>query len=502
MLGQDVVRAANAVGFTRAQLDVTDRDAVRAAIGPGRRGDQLRRLDRRGRRRGARGRGAADQRATARATSPRPPARSCTCRATTSSTAPSASPYLESDPVDPLSAYGRTKLAGERATAAANPRHFIVALLLAVRRRRARTSSRRCSGSGPRCAWWTTRSAAPPSPATWPRRSCALADSEDFGIHHVGRRRLVLVVRVRPRDLRPRRLGHPRGALHHRGVPAARAASRLLGARQRARPPPADLAGGPRRLPAGCAYEAARHRRRRLHRLHLRPARQGRARRGGARQAHLRRPAREPARRTSSWWWARSRTATWCCELTEGVDAIVNFAAESHVDRSIADQNAFARTHVIGTSVLLDAVRERGVARYLQVSTDEVYGSIEDGVVHRELAARPVVALLGHQGRRRPARVGLRAHLRRRGGDLPRLEQLRSAPVPREADPAVRPQRAARRPAARLRRRAPGAQLALRRGLLPRHPRRARGRPAGRGLQRRRARRVREHRGGAGASSS
>ena len=66
-------------------------------------------------------------------------------------------------------------------------------------------------------------------------------------------------------------------------------------------------------------------------------------------------------------------------ELTDGVDAIVNFAAESHVDRSIADQNAFARTHVIGTGVLLDAVRERGVARYLQVSTDEVYGSIEAG---------------------------------------------------------------------------------------------------------------------------
>jgi dTDP-glucose 4,6-dehydratase len=66
-------------------------------------------------------------------------------------------------------------------------------------------------------------------------------------------------------------------------------------------------------------------------------------------------------------------------ELAEGVDAIVNFAAESHVDRSIADQNAFARTHVIGTSVLLDAARERRVGRYLQVSTDEVYGSIPEG---------------------------------------------------------------------------------------------------------------------------
>jgi dTDP-glucose 4,6-dehydratase len=66
-------------------------------------------------------------------------------------------------------------------------------------------------------------------------------------------------------------------------------------------------------------------------------------------------------------------------EAMEGCDAVVNFAAESHVDRSIEDQDAFARTHVIGTGVLLDAARELGVGRYLQVSTDEVYGSIESG---------------------------------------------------------------------------------------------------------------------------
>jgi dTDP-glucose 4,6-dehydratase len=66
-------------------------------------------------------------------------------------------------------------------------------------------------------------------------------------------------------------------------------------------------------------------------------------------------------------------------EVVAGVDAVVNFAAESHVDRSIAEQDAFARTHVIGTGVLLEAVREHGIPRYLQVSTDEVYGSIEEG---------------------------------------------------------------------------------------------------------------------------
>jgi len=63
----------------------------------------------------------------------------------------------------------------------------------------------------------------------------------------------------------------------------------------------------------------------------------------------------------------------------EGCDRVVNFAAESHVDRSIAEQDVFAVTQVIGTGVLLDCARELGVARFLQVSTDEVYGSIEAG---------------------------------------------------------------------------------------------------------------------------
>ncbi len=60
----------------------------------------------------------------------------------------------------------------------------------------------------------------------------------------------------------------------------------------------------------------------------------------------------------------------------EGVDAIVHLAAESHVDRSIADATAFLRTNVVGTQVLLDAARRAKVGRFLQVSTDEVYGSL------------------------------------------------------------------------------------------------------------------------------
>jgi dTDP-glucose 4,6-dehydratase len=62
-----------------------------------------------------------------------------------------------------------------------------------------------------------------------------------------------------------------------------------------------------------------------------------------------------------------------------GVDAIVNFAAESHVDRSILDPADFIRTDVVGTAVLLDAARRAGVGRFVQVSTDEVYGSIPHG---------------------------------------------------------------------------------------------------------------------------
>ena len=55
---------------------------------------------------------------------------------------------------------------------------------------------------------------------------------------------------------------------------------------------------------------------------------------------------------------------------------MVNFAAESHVDRSIEDPGIFLQTNIIGTSVLMDACRKYGIQRYHQVSTDEVYGDL------------------------------------------------------------------------------------------------------------------------------
>ena len=64
--------------------------------------------------------------------------------------------------------------------------------------------------------------------------------------------------------------------------------------------------------------------------------------------------------------------------LDEGSDAIVHFAAESHVDRSIANADAFLRTNILGTQVLLDAARQRRVGRFLQISTDEVMGSLPE----------------------------------------------------------------------------------------------------------------------------
>jgi len=67
-------------------------------------------------------------------------------------------------------------------------------------------------------------------------------------------------------------------------------------------------------------------------------------------------------------------------QLISEVDAVVNFAAESHVDRSIAGAGDFVQTNIVGVQVLLDAIKETGrQIRYLQVSTDEVYGSIESG---------------------------------------------------------------------------------------------------------------------------
>jgi dTDP-glucose 4,6-dehydratase len=76
-------------------------------------------------------------------------------------------------------------------------------------------------------------------------------------------------------------------------------------------------------------------------------------------------------------------------DVARGLDAVVNFAAPSHVDRSILDPDEFLRTNVLGVHVLLEAVRELHVPRMLHVSTDEVYGSIATGSAREDAPLQP-----------------------------------------------------------------------------------------------------------------
>jgi dTDP-glucose 4,6-dehydratase len=75
--------------------------------------------------------------------------------------------------------------------------------------------------------------------------------------------------------------------------------------------------------------------------------------------------------------------------LSQGFDVIVNFAAESHVDRSILDASPFIETNVKGTQVLLEGAKKHGIQRFIQVSTDEVYGSIDSGRFTEESPLSP-----------------------------------------------------------------------------------------------------------------
>ena len=81
--------------------------------------------------------------------------------------------------------------------------------------------------------------------------------------------------------------------------------------------------------------------------------------------------------------------ATLVREILRGVDAVVNFAAESHVDRSLVEPDGFLRTDVFGVFTLLEAVRDLKTARFLHVSTDEVYGSVTQGSSTEQDALRP-----------------------------------------------------------------------------------------------------------------
>jgi dTDP-glucose 4,6-dehydratase len=83
------------------------------------------------------------------------------------------------------------------------------------------------------------------------------------------------------------------------------------------------------------------------------------------------------------------RDAALMDRLVDGVDVVVNFAAETHVDRSIEGPALFLDTNVVGTGVLIDAARRAGVPRYVQISTDEVYGSIPEGFATEDAPLDP-----------------------------------------------------------------------------------------------------------------
>jgi dTDP-glucose 4,6-dehydratase len=171
--------------------------------------------------------------------------------------------------------------------------------------------------------------------------------------------------------------------------------------------------------------------------------------------------------------------------------AVLNFAAESHVDRSIHGAEDFVQTNVLGTFRLLEAVRallgrlpgaQKDSFRFLHVSTDEVYGSLApaDPAFTEAEPLRAQQPLFGQQGRQRPPGARVAPHLRVAGDHHQLLQQLRALPLPGETDPADDRQRAGRQAAAGVRRRAAGARLAVRRRPLQRPPPGAGGR-AGRG---------------------
>ena len=131
----------------------------------------------------------------------------------------------------------------------------------------------------------------------------------------------------------------------------------------------------------------------------------------------------------------------------DGHDAVVHFAAESHVDRSIASPDEFVHTNCDGTNVMCDVARHVGVDRFLHISTDEVYGSIEEGSFTETDPLEPrspysaskagsdLIALSYH------ATYGLPVVVTRSSNNFGPV------PVPREGHPAVRhqPARRARR---------------------------------------------------------
>ena len=411
----------------------------------------------------------------------------------------SDAPYVESDVTGPISAYGRSKQAGETSVAITNPRHLIVrsSWLFGVNGPNFVETMLRLADEQSEVIVVTDQVGCPTYTRHLGQALAILVDSDDYGIHHVAASDSCSWYEFAQEifDQEGVECRVMAGTTEMLARPAPRPAWSVLGQRAPRRRRPAALATRPRRVPrraprdrggprdrsgglatvilvtGGAGFIGSAYVRRRLELA----SRRARPR---PRQAHLRRPAREPrgprrgrARR------GRHRRPRGRRAGARGVRGDRQLRRRDprrpldrgprgvHRDRRLRDLRPAGgrprRRHPPSPGLDRRGLRiDRG------------------GLVHRGLAARPVVALLGLEGRRRPARRRLRAHLRRRRADRPRLEQLRAAAVPGEADPALHPQRARRRPAARLRGRDAGSQLALGRRLRERDRRRARARRA------------------------
>ena len=219
-------------------------------------------------------------------------------------------------------------------------------------------------------------------------------------------------------------------------------------------------------------------------------------------------PARPTTRATPS-CTATSATPSWSASLLRKhrPAAVINFAAESHVDRSIDGPADFVSTNIVGTFRLLEAAApiasslgaaDQAAFRFLHVSTDEVYGSLRptSRPSPRRAAMQPNCPYSATKAGVRPSGAGLAPHLRPADADHQLLEQLRPVPVSRKADSADDPQRARGKPLPVYGDGQQRARLAVRRGSLRAPSARvlARGR-AGRDLQHRRAQREDEPRG-------
>lgn len=153
--------------------------------------------------------------------------------------------------------------------------------------------------------------------------------------------------------------------------------------------------------------------------------------------------------------------------LLPGADAVVNFAAETHVDRSLLDANPFLQTNVQGTYTLVNAAREAGVSRFVHVSTDEVYGSVEKGKSREDAPLDPTSPYAASKAASDlVVRSQWSLYPRLSGFDHPVHKQLRAPSASRKIFAALHHQCPGRHPASLLRARFEYPQLDPRSGPL------------------------------------